>query len=318
MKNIAILLIVAAVGCTAAAPRIDVTRWTAHFDVAGADDRLVREAEGAWALLSEALEFEPARATLVAVADQAAFDATAPEAAGAQGVYRRRGATVITFPQEDGAVIRHEVAHHFAVALVGELSPAVNEGIAEVLEGVTRIGGRAVVPIVSAGHLDRLLAGGIIEGAAHRAHRHSHVDYSGAWARVAVALQRGEGTLRERLLRLKQQEPGLPTEAELLAAAGGWERELASILRHGDLAERASAARVLGRLGSTPALKAAFETERFGRVRIAIAGALARNGEKAALREVLPVLDCHEALEEASRSAGREFGSASAVAAWVE
>ena len=318
MKNIAILLILAAVGCTAVAPHIDVTRRTAHFDVAGADDALAREAEEAWRMLAEVLQIEPARATIVAVADQAAFDRAAPEAAGAQGLYRPRGATIITFPQDDPAVIRHEVAHHFAVALVGELSPALNEGIAEVLEGVTWIGGRVHVPVVSPEHLERLLETGVVELTSNPSHRHSHVDYAGAWALVAFALERETGTLRERLLAMaSRSEVKPPTAGELLAAAERWKPELGSIVLNGEVRGRAAAARLLGRLGEVKALRTAFATERVVSPALAIAGALARHGEKAPLRSLIAFVACH-LLREVSRSVGREFETVEALKVWLE
>jgi hypothetical protein len=287
MKRV-LILAAAAAGCATPydpAP----TASTAHFDVAGDDGETRREAEAAWALFEEALGVSPARAKLVVVRDQEEFDRVAGDAVGAQGVYVR--GRILTFPQDDARVIRHEVAHHFAVALVGELAPALNEGIAEVLEGIVRVNGRAHVPVVSPEHLERLLSSAV-EVKAEPAQRHAHVDYAGAWALVAFALERERGTLADRLKAVAAKTPSLPTAGEVLAASKRWTPELARILRDGGIDERAAAARVLGRLGEADALRGAFESERFPRVKIAIAGALARTGDGSAHDEVRDWVGC--------------------------
>jgi hypothetical protein len=300
MKRV-LILAAAAAGCATPydpAP----TASTAHFDVAGDDGGTLREAEAAWALFEEALGVSPARAKLVVVRDQEEFDRVAGDAVGAQGVYVR--GRILTFPQDDARVIRHEVAHHFAVALVGELAPALNEGIAEVLEGITRVDGRAHVPIVSAEHLDRLLSSGVVEVKAEASQRHAHMDYAGAWALVAFALERETGTLAERLKAVAAKAPSLPTAGEVFAAAKRWAPELARILRDGVLDERTAAARVLGRLGEAATLRGAFESERFPRVKIAIAGALARTGDGSALDEVRDWVGCPHGRQELKLALG--------------
>ncbi len=312
MKTIAIAIAALATGCATAAYDPEATTHSDHFDLAGDGAEQLREAEEAYALFSELLQIDPGRAKLVIVADQAAFDRVAGEAAGAQGVYQVRARRIITFPQGDPRVVRHEVAHHFAVALVGELSPALDEGIAEVLEGAIRVDGRAHLPVVSPEHFERFLAGGVsVPGAG--VHRHAHVDYAGAWALVAFALERESGPLRERLLALKKRAVAAPTPAELLAVAQKWKGELRRMVL-----SDAAAARVLGLLGDVDGLRDAWDRAHSGAPVVAIAGALARNGERQPLRQIAERLRCPHLLREVSQAVGREFRDAAELEAWLQ
>jgi hypothetical protein len=309
MRRITLLTAAAAAGCAAAARMAD-------GDVA---ERGAAEAREAHELLAEALGISPVPARIAVYADRGSFVAATGEP-DARGLYR--DGVVFTYAPVEPRVIRHEVGHHFATALLGGQPPWLAEGIAEVLEGARRIGGRARVPVVAPEHLERLLETGAAFAAPSKSGR-KHVDYASSWAAVASLLARGDGTLRERLERLGARrdaapEALAPSAGELVRLAIGWKGELAELAAADfDPSIRASAARVLGRLGETGALRAAWETERWFPVQLAIAGALARNGEREALKALAPAVRCLHALAQVSRSAGRDFGTAEALRDWV-
>jgi hypothetical protein len=146
------------------------------------------------------------------------------------------------------------------------------------------------------------------------------VNYSAAWAAVAVLVSgRTEplGPLLQDLARRAPRLPRLPSEAELLAAVRPWTADLAVALGSEDDSRRAAAARVLGRLGETAPLRKAYRAEQPLWVRCAIAGALARNGRKEELREVFPRICCANALSQVSLAAGREFASLEDLERWL-
>ncbi len=300
------ILAAAALGCSTGV-RIDpalerVAFTTDHFDVAatGIDDdsarTVARHADELWRFYAAELDTTPLRALLVLV-----------EGHG-DGFYLPGRPARIVVPIEAGAnVLRHELAHHFAVALIGPQADWINEGVAEYLEQIRTIEGRTYVSGLAPHHLERVLRG------ERGGHGHAHVDYSQAWWDVARILESGHGALRDRILALPSRD-----RVTTASIPDRWHRELETLLVAGPSApQRAQAAGALGLLGRRDALGEAFETEPVLPVRVLIAAELARHGDKGALRGLLAEIECRHGLDIVSRSAGRGFDSVGELDAWL-
>ncbi len=183
------------------APAAAPVASTEHVDasVTGAPASEGRRAaailEEAWTPLARALGIRPERVEVHVYADRAAYRA----AGGAgEGLYLPDERRIATFAPVDEHVLRHELAHHFAVGLVGVLPDWLNEGIAEYLEDPRPRAARP--PAAGAFPTGRFL--------------YRPADYAHARDLVAWLVEAGEGTLAERLLALKRHAATPPAELD--------------------------------------------------------------------------------------------------------
>lgn len=324
-----ILFAVAALSSCHAAARPDpayyeVTERLRHVDVTracGRWERIAREADLAYELLSELLEVRPSRTHLAVVDGPLELDALAPtDARGSRGLYYADPEPlIVTYDQDDLRVIRHEMAHHFVAAVAGGLPRWAAEGLCEILGGIRRAGGRVVAPLLVPDRLEMVLRcpeahASPVDGA--------RIDYTAAWAAVAVRLHRLPGRWSDRLRALERElrgvEPVAPPTEDLLALAAVRQAELAEALDAVEPWDRAAAARTLGRLGAVEPLREAFRRpgERAW-VRTVLAGALARAGDRSAVEELRPRLRGGRDVSQLADAAGLGFTSLRELDAWL-
>lgn len=315
-------------GCaTGDAGLYGVTDRSRHFDLTlargGAGD-ILAIADEAYELYAELLDVRPPRCKVAVVDGPAELESVfGVDGKAVSGVYIRCCEPLIgVYPPADARVIRHEVAHHFLHHVLGEHPRWLGEGLAEILEQARRVHGRPTIALVDPEHIESYLDVRRRPAAAAGPLLHDHMNYSTSWAIAAWLLLRESGTLRERVSALRRHvgaspETLQPSEDELLGAALTWTRDLEQMLDHSDHARRAAGARVLGLIGETVPLRRAFQAEQPFWVRCAIAGALARNGIKDELREIVPQLCCENALFQVSLASGRAFTTQKDLEAWI-
>jgi hypothetical protein len=325
-----IAVIVAGLSSCHAAGRLEpayfaLTEAGDHVDVTlacGRWRRLAREADAAYERLAELLEIRPSRVKIAVVAGPDDMDAVAPsDAQGSRGLYYAEPEPlIVTYDQDDLRVIRHEMAHHFLEALAGPLPRWTAEGLCEVLGGARREGGKVVVPLLVVDRLEMSVLPRLPRPL--RAGR-DHVDYTEAWAAVAVRLAREPGRWPDRiraLARRAEERPAnlMPSQPDLLALARSRLSELVEALDSDEPWDRASAARMLGRLGEAGALRRAFRRpgERLW-VLATVAGALGRAGDRSALAELRPQLLGDRELGQVAEASGRRLESTAALDAWL-
>lgn len=199
--------------------------------------RVAQAAEETVALFEQALDVRLPELTIDLHPDRRAY-----RAAGGRGdgMYFPDDRRVLIFVSGDPHVLRHEIAHHAAVHVVGVLPPWLNEGIAEYLETIRSENGRAVVGGLAPHHLEATLSGATGPAAAGGFHFHA-LDYARSWALVAWLLEDSEGTLAERLESLRRAAPVPIAELERRRRATWrlperWLKELESRAAAGDAA----------------------------------------------------------------------------------
>ena len=326
----AIVIVAAALSSCHAAGRpdpvyFDVTERLRHVDVTrgcGRWERLAQEADRAYDLLAELLEVQPPRVKLAVLEGPLELDALAPpEARGSRGLYYADPEPlIVTYDQDDLRVIRHEMAHHFVAELAPGLPRWAAEGLCEIFGGIRRSGGRVVAPLLVPDRLEMVLRCPEAHALASGTDR---IDYTAAWAAVAVRLDRLPGGWADRLRALAREvrsgvEERTPPTMAILALATSRRADLVTALDSLEAWDRASAARTLGRLGDAESLRAAFSRpgERFW-VRTAVAGALARAGDRSAVEELRPRLRGGRDVSQIADAAGLGFTSLAELDAWL-